>query len=943
MKHTTTTFIIFFTIFFSHAALAQNLMIFGKDGSHFPGIKAKAFVFKSDGTPKDSLAPDDFKVKDDLKLCTVDVSTLPSLPAPAATVVIALDATGSAEKTTTGLEVAGAQLFCKELRNTESTIAITYFDDRSSIVYDFSTDRTALASSLHSLQFRKSTDYTRALTESKTGAFRLFNVKDTRKKIILLFTDGNSPTDATELINKAKTVGASVYCIVTEHPANSTIKEVAAQTQGEVFENINTQSDMESAVRSVIALAEGHQPYVISWNSVTPCNEHHVFQIKAPEYSATSSFTYTVPDSLRAMMRLSAAHLNFGKVIPNTTAQTSISISAIKTSVVIDSAVVNGSPFFTIDKKLFPMRIEPNESKQLLVTYASKDSSFTWAKVRLYCSTCHDEEFTVTAGYPGVKPLVTSIKILYPINGDTVFSNNDISVKWEGVAPENRCWIELSTDGGNQWTTVTQNAVGNSYNWKVPVINSIRCKLRVHQMSSDGTERELQMGTGYGNFTIKTPTIAVRDVNIQATPVGETKDTVIRSYFGLPKDNEPQKIYSMRIEGKHADEFTIMSGLPPQDLPPESGLSVEFGFSPKQEGVREANIIIHTSQGYFMKQIYGYGYIPELTSKEEIIDFGDIVVGDSSSRFISDALRNRTTNKTFTITDMKNIGPDTTQFSLPDGFERFNLKPLSSFPLSITFKPTKEGRVSSRFNFISTEPNSPHVIHVLGNGIDESQRRYPDPTAFRGIAVPTALIPARGTVTVGNYDGVGLTAGYAVSENFMLIAGGAIPVPINKQTSSALSLGFKLGYTIIEDLNFAVGYQYANSSYDKSETPETESNIIQHIPYGVLTFGNDNQKISAAFGYTAKHHVTITKPEGFNANAKLVVVSGDYRIAPRWKICAEVYSFETLGSIPIAATARYIGKTYALDIGLGYLGIKTDGTEAPSFPVFPVLSAVWAW
>jgi hypothetical protein len=54
-------------------------------------------------------------------------------------------------------------------------------------------------------------------------------------------------------------------------------------------------------------------------------------------------------------------------------------------------------------------------------------------------------------------------------------------------------------------------------------------------------------------------------------------------------------------------------------------------------------------------------------------------------------------------------------------------------------------------------------------------------------------------------------------------------------------------------------------------------------------------------------------------------------------------TMRTMGFVPIAATARWFGKTWALDIGAAYTGITTGDEEAPELPIAPVVSFVWVW
>ena len=69
------------------------------------------------------------------------------------------------------------------------------------------------------------------------------------------------------------------------------------------------------------------------------------------------------------------------------------------------------------------------------------------------------------------------------------------------------------------------------------------------------------------------------------------------------------------------------------------------------------------------------------------------------------------------------------------------------------------------------------IYHLYyGNGVGDGVD-YSDPTTFRTIAVPNAVIPRRGRAMAASYDLVGVMAGYVPIDHVMLLAGGAIPLP----------------------------------------------------------------------------------------------------------------------------------------------------------------------
>jgi hypothetical protein len=227
-----------------------------------------------------------------------------------------------------------------------------------------------------------------------------------------------------------------------------------------------------------------------------------------------------------------------------------------------------------------------------------------------------------------------------------------------------------------------------------------------------------------------------------------------------------------------------------------------------------------------------------------------------------------------------------------------------------------------------------------------------DPTIFRSVGVPNAVIPKKGKLYVGSYDLLGLTAGYSLDDRLMLIVGGAIPTPddwagIHSEIFGAWSIGVKLGLQLDSLVHLAVGYQYGTSIYDKAITPERESEITLSAPYIVGSYGDDDSRVSLTLGHAFKNHRTFYPPyrnfSEFKRNAWLGALGGDYRFARHWKVAGEVAYMQTAGVLPVIATVRYFSRTWAVDVGVAYVGITLEGGTPPVIPVLPVVSAVFVF
>lgn len=216
-----------------------------------------------------------------------------------------------------------------------------------------------------------------------------------------------------------------------------------------------------------------------------------------------------------------------------------------------------------------------------------------------------------------------------------------------------------------------------------------------------------------------------------------------------------------------------------------------------------------------------------------------------------------------------------------------------------------------------------------------------DPTTFRNIVMPTAESVPKGKMFLASYDIAGLLFGYGVTDRLTVIGGGAfVPEAISRLLLGTVGARYEL---VREgDLRVSAGFQFAYSSVP-------ESDITTSAPYGIVSYGDRESRLSAAFGYSWKRHVT--PGETFNRNAALLAIGGDVTIGYGWKLAAETYIIESSGLAPVAATVRWFNDHLAIDAGLvvdlaGGADVKSTGTlsgEIDHLAVGPVLSAVWVW
>lgn len=442
---------------------------------------------------------------------------------------------------------------------------------------------------------------------------------------------------------------------------------------------------------------------------------------------------------------------------------------------------------------------------------------------------------------------------------------------------------------------------------------------------------------------------AIADVDFGRVPVGRSRDSVIAGLVRNDGD-APMLVTAISVERKHVEDFALVSGVPPFEVLPGESRSVEFRFGPTEAGKRVAIAQFVIDGREVEGSLRGEGITESLRLELVNVDFGQAPVGEARDTIVPAMLRN-TGAAPVTITGIRMIGPDTSSFEFTGEHDRFSISPGGSYPIALRFTPHAVGLFSTRVS-IEQRGGEPLLGYVHGRGVGTvAGARYPDPTTFRTMAVPNAVIPPAGTFVAGTYDLLGLMAGYAFNDNVMILAGGAPPLPddwggVNGVMFGAYSLGLKVGTSFGDRWKIAAGFQWAQSIYDREETSEFDSRITAPTPYAAVSYGNDDRRVSLTAGYAFKGHRAVVNDateaiEEFDRHAPIVALGGDWRFADRWKIVAEGIYMKTAGPVPLIATARWFGRTWALDFGGAFLGISSGEGETPSFPFAPVVSFVW--
>lgn len=486
-------------------------------------------------------------------------------------------------------------------------------------------------------------------------------------------------------------------------------------------------------------------------------------------------------------------------------------------------------------------------------------------------------------------------------------------------------------------------------------------------------------------------------------PVGVSKDSVVRSMIrNTGKTAGTISLLNVFNTDKGKAFSLIAPSLLPITLQPGQTLPVELRFHAIEKGINAGALLMKTSERIALQTTYdslfarwntlygaqkqsseqiafpynalavlhGIGAQPRARLLTTFIDMGNVDVGASKDTVVS--LIQLLAGDSLRIRSIESMGPATAAFApLPTTPQPLEIA-TSPYSFRFRFSPPDVGRFSNAYRFTvdthdteasTTNPSDSAArmetltVNIFGRGAGELPPLEPefpafsDPTTFRSILFPNAVIPKRGSIFGGIVGGLGLQAGYSVSDNLMLTALLVPPLPSDSVTSAtqfrgAYSFGVKAGFQPFPLLDLALGYQFVQATFERGALSSANYNrrLTAHLPYTAVSYGTDDMRVSLAGGYLAR--LQALSLEDFTAQEPGVVLGADYRFAREWKVAGEVVFSPSLGVLPIVLTARYLHPIFTIEAGAAFVGLKTANSspfDTLPIPFLPVINILARW
>lgn len=216
-------------------------------------------------------------------------------------------------------------------------------------------------------------------------------------------------------------------------------------------------------------------------------------------------------------------------------------------------------------------------------------------------------------------------------------------------------------------------------------------------------------------FSVVAPGGAAHDIDLKQCLVGNVKDTLVQAYI-QNTGSYPLRIDSLQVTGSDASQFSIVTGMPPFEIPVSGAQTVEFRFRPESAGVKSALLLLYAQATTLRQTIRGEGLAAPITVAGQMLDFGKVPLTTTKELHDSIEIKNVSTTP-LTITATRFAGPNDHDFATVNGGGSFVIQPNSTAKVDLKYMPSELGRTSGRVMFEYNGIGSPATVQLFGEGV----------------------------------------------------------------------------------------------------------------------------------------------------------------------------------------------------------------------------------
>jgi len=465
-------------LFKSNAVFAQQLTLFNIDTSKYPTVKADFFAIDGLDNQITTLTKDDVFIKENsIAQQVVKVVNPAAIKPRQISLVLTIDISESMAKHYMPLAKSAATAIVNKLPLDISECAVTSFNDVSFVNTDFTRDRLKLLQSIRTLAPDGGTNYNKGFIKYHAGGLDILK-NGLHEKVLIFLTDGYGEVDPSEIIQKAKSIGAKVYVITMGMSAPDELKRIVRATNGAFYENVISEQEINAVYLSILYRCQGLIPSTVEWISTAQCGYSKELQFSEKKNQLKPTVAYYNAPAKNIIRLTSAANtLTFNAV----TKEVPVALKAVNGDFSITS-FNSSNTSFSLSTPALPRTIKKDLSENFIVKYSGSSTEFVSGRIELTSAGCQSTFVYFQYQPPSDKPV---INLVVPDGKEKFYTGEDTLIRWNLQNTSDRVKISFSSNAGKNWQVISDSSKTDSFNWKIPNIPGTDNLIKVETVAAE--------------------------------------------------------------------------------------------------------------------------------------------------------------------------------------------------------------------------------------------------------------------------------------------------------------------------------------------------------------------------------------------------------------------------------------------------------------------------
>ncbi len=355
------------------------------------------------------------------------------------------------------------------------SIALATFNENLFLINDFTENYNEIKNNLNNPIFSGKADLNSLFNENQ---FNLRKIIGNKLCNIILITDGTESGEISYIKSEKSKISANFHSIIINSRPSKLVSEFI--DDGMSFYS-NNEFHLLNKLGAFVKNFQYEKISNIVYKSTT-CSDFKEVLLDFTSLSLKDSSTYEINFTALPSLIVEKDFHYYGLIQPPFNSTQLFRLSAKNDDIVI-SNVSNSSRFKIIEPDL-PIQINEGETVNIRVQYNPLDTNYVYEEIVFEGSFCDEKKLRLSGGSLRNNSIPKTLRIISPNGGEQLVVGTNYLIEWDGVLPTDTVSIDFSTDNGNNWTNITNNASGLKYLWtSIPFTPNSNCLLRIKHLS----------------------------------------------------------------------------------------------------------------------------------------------------------------------------------------------------------------------------------------------------------------------------------------------------------------------------------------------------------------------------------------------------------------------------------------------------------------------------